>query len=470
MPRPPIRLAPGAPLTFDAIRAELGIEVAFPAGALAEAERAATAPDARGHTDRRDVPFVTVDPAGSRDLDQAVAIERRGSGYTVRYAIADVAAFVRPGGLLDAETRRRGVTIYLPDRRAPLHPPVLGEGAASLLPGRDRLALVWHLSLDAAGALTAVHVERAVVRSRRRYAYDEAQALLDAGDADEGLVLLAEVGTLRQQQEVARGGVDLPLPEQVVVPDGDRWDLRYRAPVALERQNAQISLLAGIAAASLMLDGRVGVLRTLPPPEPGTVDALRRRARALGVPWPDGVDYPAFIRTLDPAVADHAALLTQAARLLRGADYVAFDGALPDAPGHAAVAAPYAHVTAPLRRLADRFANEVVLALAADRPVPAWTAAALPSLPELMRAARRREGAADRMAVDLVEAAVLATRVGDVLDGVVTDLDDRGARVQLRHPAVIAPVRGNGLRLGDEVRVRVVAADATAGTVVLSPA
>src|SRR5690348_17645040 len=109
-----------------------------------EEARAAAGRPARPATDLTDVPFVTIDPATSRDLDQAMHLSRRDTGgYRVRYAIADVASFVRPGGALEAETWVRGQTVYLPDGRIPLHPEVLGEGAASLLPDGDRPAVVW---------------------------------------------------------------------------------------------------------------------------------------------------------------------------------------------------------------------------------------------------------------------------------------------------------------------------------------
>ena len=135
------------------------------------------------------------------DLDQALHIERAGKGYVVHYAIADVAAFVRPGDPVDVEAHRRGETLYGAGSRIPLHPPVLSEGAASLLPDLDRPALLWTIALDEAGTPTSVTVGRALVRSRERWTYDGAQAALDDGSAGEVLPLLREVGRLREAQE-----------------------------------------------------------------------------------------------------------------------------------------------------------------------------------------------------------------------------------------------------------------------------
>src|SRR5699024_8420478 len=126
--------------------------------------------------------------------------------------------------------------------------------------------------------------------------------------------------------------------------------------------NAQISLLTGMAAAQIMLDGGIGILRTLPPADPRDLRRLRRAAAALGIGWPRDVDYPGLVATLDGRDPQHAAFMEEATSLFRGAGYLAFDveRGLPlpddeDGRRHAAIAAPYAHVTAPLRRLVDRF-------------------------------------------------------------------------------------------------------------------
>lgn len=234
-----------------------------------------------------------------------------------------------------------------------------------------------------------------------------------------------------------------------------------------------MSLLAGECAARLMLDAGVGVLRTMPPPAPSTVDRLRRHARALGVPWPETVGYAEFVRSLDPKVADQAALIVQSAKLARGAGYLAFTQPPVGDIGHSAVAAPYAHVTAPLRRLVDRFANEIVLAASAGATPPEWASAALAELPTLMDRARARERTAERMVVSLAEAAVLARYVDTQVDGVVVGVDADGNRatVQLVRPAVVADIVTSNARLGlgDEMRLRVVAADPRTRTVRLEP-
>ena len=464
-----------------AVRAEQGVPEAFPAEADAEAEAAATragpAPAATGDVavgtrrDAVDLPLVTIDPPGSRDLDQAYAAESRpAGGIRVWYAIADVAAFVAPGGAVDAEAHRRGVTRYGPDRRVPLHPPALSEGAASLLPDGDRPALLWCIDLDADGLPVAARCERAVVRSRAQLTYEEVSRAVAGGTADASLALLRTIGERRLAVEAARGGVSLPLPDQVIVP-GDDGHLRlaFDAPTPAEAWNAQVSLLAGIEAARIMLEGGTGLLRTLPAADGRDLARLRRSAGALGAAWPPDGGYPAFVRSLDPGSPGGAALLVQASRALRGAGYRGFrDGDVPPDHGHAAVAAPYAHVTAPLRRLSDRAANEAVLAELAGRDVPEWAAREVVALPEVMADATRGAAAYDRAALDLVEALVLRPALGRRFPAVVVDVDEDRAQVQLREPAVVARAAANGREPGDEVEVEVRGADPDTRTVDLA--
>lgn len=470
MPVPCVSCVPDAAELAEGLgrlRAELRVPLAFPPEVEAAAAAAAVDAHAGERDDRRDLPLVTLDPPGSMDLDQAFHLERRGAdAWTVWYAIADVAAVVPAGGPVDAEARRRGVTLYLPDGRAPLHPPALSEGSASLLPDVDRPALLWRLDVDAAGRLTSGRVRRALVRSRAKLDYRSAQAALDAGRLGGTIAGLREVGEMLAAAEVARGGVSLPLPDQVLARGDDgRWRLAWRTPLAVEGWNAQLSLLCGRAAANLMLQGGVGVLRTLPPADDGVLDRLRRSAAALGVEWPG--DYPAFVRSLDPGSPEGAALLNQAARVLRGAGYVAFGPGVAGVPQgddarHAAVAAAYAHVTAPLRRLVDRFAAEAALAVSSQVDVPEWVLAALPDVPGLLADARQREGAVARAVVDLAEALVLAGRVGERLRAVVVGTDpDRGSDLQLLDPPVRARVE-EALEFGAEVEVAVEAADPVA--------
>jgi exoribonuclease R len=225
-----------------------------------------------------------------------------------------------------------------------------------------------------------------------------------------------------------------------------------------------------------MLDGRVGLLRTMPPPEPQAIRRLRVAAKSLEIPWPDGTSPGRVIAAVDGSDSRGAAFLEHAAELMRGAGYTAFDGDLPELRVHGGVAGPYAHVTAPLRRLADRYATEVCLALHNGSEVPEWARTALPKLPQVMSTTDRIANAAERGAVDLAEAVLLRDRIGERFDAAVLDVDkprpghpDRGV-VAIDQPAVRARCEGAGLVPGERIAVTLSEADPVTRRVTFSTA
>jgi exoribonuclease R len=464
----------GVAIDFAAIRAELGIRADYPAEAVAEAVKVAGDPPVNPR-DATGIPFVTVDPPGSKDLDQAVHLERLpDGGFRVHYAIADVAEFVRPGGPIDIESRRRGQTFYSPDTRTPLHPLELSEGAASLLPGEVRPAVLWTIELDPDGAPTEIHVERAEVRSVAQLDYPSLQDDVEAGRAHSSVALLPEIGRLRQATGKARHAITLNRPDVEVVPTDDgRWTLALRPQVPVEEWNAEISLLTGMCAADMMTRAKVGLLRTLPPPDARAVATLRGSAKALGISWPSGAlpgDVIADLHLTDPRAA---AFLEDAVLLLRGAGYTWFDGRIPDHPGHAGVGANYAHVTAPLRRLVDRYATEVCLALQAGTPIPDWVSADADAVIQAMTESDRTAGALDRACAAAVSAFLLAVRIGEEFGAVVVQLEQKSGGVRATVVLDDWPIRaycaGAGLTEGTRIRVRVVSADPDAHQYTVEP-
>ncbi|MEO6472548.1 MAG: RNB domain-containing ribonuclease, partial [Aeromicrobium sp.] len=448
---------------FDAIRAEFDLPSLagtnlFPSDAEVEAEAIAGEVPA-GVEDATDIPFVTIDPPGAKDLDQAMFLERVGDGFRVHYAIADLGAVIRPGGAIDTEARRRGQTIYLPDARVPLHPPVLSEDALSLLPGQVRRAAVWTIDLDSTGLATEATVRRALVKSVAQLDYDEVQATFDAGKPHSSIESLADVGAMRLKYRVGLGAIELGLPEQEIVPDGNGWKIHMRMRTKVDAWNAEISLLTGMCAAQLMLKAEIGLLRTLPVADVGAVDRFERAAKALGVVWQAGETAGEVLSNLDPELPASIALMSDATRLLRGAGYEAFDGAQPKAKEHAGIGGPYAHVTAPLRRLADRFGTEVSLALCAGTPVPDWVKEALPLIPEIMSESDSFAAKVDRTCLDQVEAWMLDGKVGQTFDGFVLRVNQGGSsgEVVLTDPPVIADCDGANLVEGTRVSVRLTA-------------
>ncbi len=446
-------------LDFGVIRTEFGLTQDYPEDAVAEARKSTDA-HAEGRVDRTELALVTIDPPGSLDLDQAVHVEQTDTGFVVSYAIADVGAVVVPDGALDKESRRRGQTFYFPDGSRPLHPRELSEGSASLLPNQIRPAALWRIELDDSGEVTKFEVRRSLVRSVARFDYEGVQGDADRGTLHPSIAALPEIGRLRTALAVKRGAIELRLPDQEVTADGDGWRVELHPRTAADGWNAEVSLLTGMCAAQLMIQARIGLLRTLPPPDPEAVVSMRRTAAALRIEWPADKPVGEWLAELRPNTPETLVMMTEATSLLRGADYAAFDGTLPELLDHSGIGAPYAHVTAPLRRLSDRFATEVCLAISGGTEVPQWARAALAGLPELMRGSDSLANKVERACIDLTEARVLAGRVGETFQAVIVrDADGkRDAEIFVADPPVLAKLTGEAPE-GKSVEVRLAVAD-----------
>ncbi len=202
-------------------------------------------------------------------------------------------------------------------------------------------------------------VRRATVRSQAQLEYAGAQADLEAGRPHPQIAALATLGPRLEEAARVRGAIGLPEPAQELVGnEGDGWTLAWVPRLPLEDWNAQLSLATGRAAAVLMLRTKRGLLRTLPPAPPEAEVAMRAAAVALGLSWPANCSVADLLAGMTGATPAELAFFEQCRTLLRGAGYLVLDGedVTEHAATHAAVAAPYAHVTAPLRRLGDRFA------------------------------------------------------------------------------------------------------------------
>lgn len=445
---------PGDALTegLAAIRIQFQIPLSFPDDVLAAADAAARRIPAE-HADRSDWPFVTLDPASSTDLDQAFVIERSGTDLLLHYAIADVAWFVDDGGPIDREAWRRGETQYLPDGKAGLYPPVLGEAAASLLPDVTRPAVIFTTRVTPDGEVHLDGAERAVIRSRAKLAYDSVR---DADLPPDFIELARRI----EAAEDRRGAARVDPPEQEVSRDANgRFQLLFRPMLPSETHNAALSLAANLAIADTLLAHRTGLFRVMAPPDQRAVDRLRHTAKAFGLVWPGNATLTQFEKMLDPRDTRQAAFMMAIRRAGNGASYAPYhDGVV---PWHAAMSATYSHATAPLRRLADRYVIRAILAVANGQPVPDVVTNAFAALPAVMARSGALGGQIARAVVDLAEAVMLHGSEGRQFDAVVTDIDDRGARIQLRDVPVVARLKADALGLGEEIQVRLITADVT---------
>jgi exoribonuclease R len=433
-----------------AIRRQYQVPGSFPAEILAAAEQAAQRIPT-DHIDRTGERFVTLDPATSTDLDQAFAIERSGADLLLHYAIADIAWFVDDGDPVDVEAWRRGTTLYLPDGKAGLYPPVLSEGAASLLPGGPRPAVIFTVRVDPQGAVRLDGAERAIIRNAAKLAYDS--AMPDDLPPD-----FSELAERIEAAEARRGAARVDPPEQEVVAlGGGRYELAFRPMTKAEQRNAALSLAANLAIADSLLSHRTGLFRIMGEPDKRALKRLRLTAKALRLNWPRSITLDAYERTLDQSDPKQAAFMLAIRRAGPPAAYMPFIEGV--TPWHSAMAGTYAHATAPLRRLADRYVVQATLAVANCRAIPEILTEAFEKLPPVMARADARSAQVQRAAVDLAETVMLHGQEGRTFPAVVTDIDERGARMQLCGLPIVARVNANGSEPGDELEVRLVSAD-----------
>ena len=432
-----------------AIRGQYQLAEEFPLEVIAEAEAAVGRP-LSGHQDRTDMHFVTLDPGSSRDLDQAFSIEVHTASIICHYAIADVAWFVDDGGAMDREAWARGTSQYLPDGKISLYPPILSEGAASLLPDVIRPAILFSTRVEPDGTAILERVERVTIKSRAKLAYET----VSPSDLPEGF---AELNRRIAAAEATRGAHRSDPPEQEVVAHDGHYDLKLSPQNPAEAQNAALSLASNLAVADALLKHRTGLFRVMPEPEGWALKRLRNTAKAMGMDWPKRRTVPEMERMLDPADTHQATLLLAIRRASPGATYAPFrDGVT---PWHAAMAATYAHSTAPLRRLADRYVVMAAYAVANGRPVPPVIADAFARLPKVMARADALGGNIQRAVIDLAEAVVLKDRIGETFTAVVTDVDQRGPRIQLCGLPVVSRLKEAELAAGEAIKVRLDEAD-----------
>ena len=433
-----------------AIREQYHLPPAFPPEVLAEAEQASkrSFPD---HRDRTDQPFVTLDPLSSTDLDQAFAIEIAGADLLLHYAIADVASFVDPDSSIDREAWERGETIYLPDGKTGLYPPILSEGAASLLPDGERPAVMFTVRVDPAGAAALAGVERVMIRSRAKLGY----ATVTKDQLPDGFFELAR---RIAANEAVRGASRVDPPQQEVnqLRDG-RFVLEFRAVSPAEIANAALSLAANMAIGDTLFAHHTGLFRVMPDPDKRARRRIAESAQALGIDWPKDEPLHDLQRRLDPNDKAQAALMLAIRRSGAHASYAPYREG--ERPWHWAMAATYVHATAPLRRLADRYVIECALAVANGSAVPDRITEAFQQLPAVMARADAKAAQVGAAAVDLAEAVELQSRVGQTFNGQVTDIDQRGARVQLCGEAIIVRVPLATPSIGDSVHLKLVGSD-----------
>ncbi|MFC6621862.1 ribonuclease R [Novosphingobium panipatense] len=456
---------PLAPKAFSLIAIHKhGIPNHFGEELLAEAEAVARMPLSPDHReDLRHLPIVAIDPSDARDHDDAIWAQPDGAGgFDALVAIADVSFYVRPGSEIDREARRRGNSVYFPDRVVPMLPEVLSADVCSLRSGEDRAAMACHLKIDAQGKVVDWRFTRALVRIHEVVAYEEAQARIDEGRAEEHLQSLWAAWRLLAKARDARDPLELELPERRVKLDdeGRITEIAIRERLDAHRVVEDFMIAANVAAAKA-LEAKVApvVYRIHETPSREKLMALKDYLATFGKKLAMGqVITPGLFNRMLKDIADETekALIMEA--VLRSQTQAYYG---PSNAGHFGLAlASYAHFTSPIRRYADLLVHRALVdGYGLEQPKPKGSIPAHSGLSERDREdlgrisdaisqAERRAMEAERETIDRYVAAWLASRVGEVFETRITGVQKFGFF------ATIIGLGGDGLvpvsTLGDE--------------------
>lgn len=363
-------------LDTHAVIRHFGLSERFPAAVVREAEQAVNDLDRPGpREDLRGLPVLTIDPVQARDFDDALSLTTDEAGHRVLGVhIADVSHFVRPGSALDEEARRRGNSVYFPDRVIPMLPEALSNGVCSLQPGEDRLAVSVFLTFDASGRVMARRFARTWICSQCRLTYDQVMSILREGARADGtgevsfemVALLQSLHALAQQlrrRRFARHALDLDISECEIVLDahGAMTGVRI-VPNDPSHQLVEECMVAANEAVALELTerGYPMIYRIHEPPDEDKMEAARAELVAMGLRPGDLTQRPAlarFLRSLegDPR-ADDARLM-----VLRSLNRAVYSAVCRE---HFGLAKPcYTHFTSPIRRYPDLVVHRRLVAL-----------------------------------------------------------------------------------------------------------
>jgi ribonuclease R len=427
--------APGCASSISRIAIHThAIEDAFPPAALEAAARAEAAPLGR-RTDLRHLPLVTIDGEDARDFDDAVFAEPTDTGFRVIVAIADVAHYVRPGSALDLAARKRGNSVYFPDRVVPMLPEQLANGWCSLLPDEDRGCLFAEIQIEAGGNPTAYRFGRGLMRSSARLTYEQMQRGRAAGDpAHTHLYAAFEALRIARRR---RGTLELDVPEPRVVLDhnGRVRGVAPRPRLDSERLIEEFMILANVAAAEVLeRHNQPTMHRVHPAPSREKLASLREVLSRLGIALPPGdhLQPHDLDRALTRAEGTAVAPLVNEV-MLRCQSPAQYS---PATGGHFGLALPrYAHFTSPIRRYADLLVHRALIRSLGlgEGGLTAEEATLLPATAAHVTATERRAQRAEREAVDRYIAGYLVDKVGANFTARISSVTRFGLFVTVTH-------------------------------------
>ncbi|WP_375396945.1 ribonuclease R family protein [uncultured Sphingomonas sp.] len=448
---------PFAPRSFSLIAIhKFGIPDVFSGETLAEAEQVARLSLNQDRENLTHLPIVAIDPADARDHDDAIWAApdddpANPGGWRAIVAIADVSFYVRPGSALDKEARRRGNSVYFPDRVVPMLPEILSAEICSLKEGADRAALACHLRIARDGKLLDWRFTRAVVRIAANVAYEEAQAVADqflpgteSGEELAGILRpLWDCWRALAKARDTRSPLDLDLPERRVMLDekGRLLSIAPRERLDAHRLVEEYMIAANVVAAKALEARKAPVMyRVHEPPSREKLVALKEYLETFGVPFALGqVVRPATFNHILDRIGDadfRPQVMEQVLRTQTQAYYA------PDNHGHFGLAlGSYAHFTSPIRRYADLVVHRSLIAAyrLGEGALTPSEAGAMAAIGTSISQLERRAMEAERDTIDRYVAAFLAERVGQVVEARITGVANFGFF------ATVEGVGGDGL-------------------------
>ncbi|HOW89522.1 MAG TPA: VacB/RNase II family 3'-5' exoribonuclease [Elusimicrobiales bacterium] len=468
---------------ITALLRERGIEERFTEGSLAQSRAfgARLEPSQwKGREELFGLPVFTIDGADAKDFDDAVSLEKLGGGMSrLGVHISDVGHYVKPGSALDREAYARATSVYLPDRVVPMLPPALSDNLCSLLPGEERLTVSVFMDVDRSGAVRGRRTALTVIRSCRRFTYEEAQALLDGkkvpavpSAAAEAVKAMGALAAVLRRLRAVRGALDFDLPEYKVETDPSGRPLRavIRPRLQSHRLIEEFMLLANEAAAAELMAARIPFLhRRHDVPDQAKMRSLAETLGELGITAGGllGSDPRKGLLSALGQASGHPlsdVINSMIVRSMRQAVYS------PESKGHFGIAArSYTHFTSPIRRYPDLIAHRALKSMLAGKR-DTLSAHSLVSAGSHCSERERAAAEAEHKAVDLMRAELFSRRIGEEMDGVVTGSVESGVFVRLGDTGAEGLLRGARHKPGARLRVIVTAADPVEGKIDLAAA
>ncbi|HSG63691.1 MAG TPA: ribonuclease R [Gammaproteobacteria bacterium] len=410
----------------------------------------------RNREDLRKLPLVTIDGADARDFDDAVYAERKGDGWRLIVAIADVAHYVEPGTELDSEARARGTSVYFPDRVLPMLPEVLSNGLCSLNPEVDRLCLCCEMSVDRSGDVRRARFFEGVMRSAARLTYVEVASVLEGSKPDRKLkALMPQLECLQDvyrafdRKRRRRGAIDFDLPQTKIELDerGQGVDVHVDDRRVSHKIIEECMIAANVEAARRLQKGRIaGLYRIHEGPDPERIDELVQFLQSLGLKLGSPKNLtPKDVARLIDSVADHPEAELIDAMVLRSMSRAKYQ---PRNVGHFGLALPaYAHFTSPIRRYPDLMVHRAIKWLLRHGSAKGYQYA-LPEVEHLGEHCSRAERRADEAVWQVEErlkCAYLKSQIGREFEVMVASIVAFGLFVRVHELQIDGLVHVSGL-------------------------